>query len=126
MSWTKNDKFRCDGCNKFATPFDSYTPYGCANPTDPEPYDPVEYCEKCAEMNYQNYVTGFKQGSRSGSWMKSHAESRAAKEAGLIWIHNPSLVHIATGRHIFNEYILDSERELYKLKYKPSSCNLTA
>jgi hypothetical protein len=124
MSWTKNDKFICDGCRKFASePFDSYTPYGCANPADPEPYDPVEYCEKCAKQDYEFHLTAFKDGKRSGNWMKSNAESRAAKECGLVWVHNPSLKHKETGREIFNEYILERERDQYEYRYPQQITN---
>ncbi len=34
---------------------DQGTRYGCANPADPEPYDPEYWCKKCAKAEYQKY-----------------------------------------------------------------------
>lgn len=118
MTWTINNKFKCDDCGKLASePFDSETPYGCADPTDPVPYDPTEYCKTCAEKLYSYWQGRFKDGGRGGMWQKSNAEVRAAKEFGLTWVHSPSLVHVVTGHKVFNEYIVEAERDKYVEEY---------
>ena len=86
--WTKNEKFICDHCQRFATPYDSYTPFGCSNPADPEPYDPTEICELCSTKLEISFSNKFKNGSRSGDWCKSKAEVKSAKEYGLIWVNH--------------------------------------
>lgn len=63
-------------------------------------------------------MKSFKEGHRSGNWQKSHAEVKAAKECGLTWIHSPSLVHIVTGVRVFNEYIVEAERDKYVPEYE--------
>ena len=83
--WTKNNKFICDHCQRFATPYDSYTPYGCSNPADPETYDPTEICELCSTKLEIEFESGFKRSNRSGHWQKSIAEQKAAKTCDLEW-----------------------------------------
>ena len=85
MSYTKNGVFICDHCGKFAKQFDSYTPYGCSNPCDPEPYDPTEICESCSQKEEAHRLEQFKRGSIYGDWMKSIAEQNAAEKMSLIW-----------------------------------------
>jgi len=78
---------RCAVCNKFVSyDADSYIPYGCADPENPEPYDPSYLCSEHAEEEYKDYVRDFTNGKRSGEWTKSQAEMRAARECGLAWI----------------------------------------
>lgn len=88
MSYTKNYRIRCDDCGLFCVPFDSETPFGCADPEYPEPYDPYHYCESCSEKLYRKYLEGFRKGKRSGNYEKSNAEMRAAKDCGLVWLHS--------------------------------------
>ena len=83
--WTKNNKFLCDHCGKFAKNYDSYTPYGCSNPESPEPYDPTEFCEPCSKKEELDRIESFKNGGTYGDWMKSQAERNAAKIMGLEW-----------------------------------------
>jgi len=46
----------CNNCSKIVPwDSDSSTAYGCANPSDPEPYDPDFYCKKCAEKEYKRF-----------------------------------------------------------------------
>lgn len=92
MSWTKNDRFICDLCGKFSRKFDDYTPFGCADPGNPEPYDPTEFCESCHQKEYQKWLVIFKGGGLyRGDWQKSDAERKAAKELGLVWIHSEGI-----------------------------------
>jgi len=39
---------------------DSSTHYGCADPGDPEPYDPEFYCKKCANREYEDFSARLK------------------------------------------------------------------
>lgn len=88
MSWDKDGRTRCDMCGKYCSPAtaDSEIPFGCANPEDPEPYDPDHFCENCFADHKANWLKSFKEGSRYGYWEKSRAEQEAAKECGLIWV----------------------------------------
>jgi len=41
-------------CNKYCGYMaDNGTIYGCADPGDPEPYDPDYFCKKCATKEYE-------------------------------------------------------------------------
>lgn len=97
---------QCGHCYKFCTyeEMDSYTPFGCANPCDPEPYDPTYICAKCSDELYHDFVKKFEQGNRDGDWQKSNAERRAAKKMNLIWIHNSERLKL-NGRDLLYEYI---------------------
>lgn len=57
MSWNP----RCGDCGLFTSwrTFDSYIPMGCANPEDPEPYDPEYLCPKCATKRRSRYIQTF-------------------------------------------------------------------
>lgn len=55
------ERHTCTYCSKIVPwDSDSSTAYGCANPCDPEPYDPVFYCKKCAEKGYESFSTRLK------------------------------------------------------------------
>lgn len=89
MSWTKNGRTFCDKCGKFCVPFDEETPFGCANPEAPEPYDPYHYCKPCSKILYKEYLVEFQIGRAvNGMWAKSKAETRAAKKFKLVWLHS--------------------------------------
>lgn len=112
MSFTKNNRMRCDGCFKFIRyPFDSRTTFGCADPEAPEPYDPDDYCRKCSNEMYRRLLKGYLCCARSGDWMKSKAEIRAAKEAELTWV-GQSGFSSQTGRYIYHQYL-----SKWELKY---------
>jgi len=100
---------QCHHCGIFCKyeGMDSYIPYGCPNPADPEPFDPTMICKKCSEKLYNEYMTAFSNGSHFGDWHKSDAEIRAAKDSGLIWIGNSSNI-IWKDRRMFNEYMPES------------------
>lgn len=55
------ERYTCDSCGKIV-PWgaDSSTEYGCANPCEPEPYDPVFYCKKCANKKYKEFCDKLK------------------------------------------------------------------
>lgn len=114
MSWDKHGRSRCDYCYKYALIADSYTPFGCADPTDPEPYDPTDICGRCSEKDYQKWLQTLSAGSRHGNWCKSNGEVRAAKECGLVWVGNTgTLRDVETGSHVMNRYILETEKHRY-------------
>jgi len=98
---------QCHHCGIFCKyeEMDSYTPYGCANPASPEPYDPTDICKKCSAELKLKYLDQFRRGVYNyGDWMKSNAEREAAEECGLVWIGNDSGL-IWNGRKLYNEYI---------------------
>lgn len=83
---TKRGTIICDLCGKFCCPFDSWVPFGCANPEYPEPYDPSHSCKKCFRKHKQEWIDKFNSGSRYGDYQKSKAERDASKESDLVWI----------------------------------------
>ena len=90
MTWTKNGRKICDECGLFASwdGYDEYTPFGCSSYDPPEPHEPNHTCKKCLEKVYKSKLEYFKKGGRQGNWQKSDAEMRAAKESGLVWVHD--------------------------------------
>lgn len=51
----KDDKPRCRNCSKYCGyNADSGTQYGCADPGNPEPYDPIFWCKNCATIEFEN------------------------------------------------------------------------
>ncbi len=103
---------RCGYCNRFVKwNSDSYTPYGCEDPGAPEPYDPVYMCKKHEEEHYLFMLKGFTSGGRSGDWYKSRAEIRAAKEAGLVWVHKGLGEHGTEGYVGPHQYVTQEEYE---------------
>lgn len=82
-----NDRPRCGDCGAFVSyDADQYTPYGCADPEAPEPYDPTYLCKKCSEKDYREWLKKFQAGVRYGNWGKSRGEQRAAKKCGLVYV----------------------------------------
>lgn len=81
---------QCQECGKYSkyTELDSYIPFGCYDPSNPEPYDPVMLCGKCSHNLYEEYKRRFNNGYRGGDWHKADAEIKAAKECGLTWAHS--------------------------------------
>lgn len=68
------NRFTCCLCSKIVPwDSDSSTQYGCADPGEPEPYDPVFYCKKCAEKEYKDFSSKLKE----------------LKEKGVTEIHKP-------------------------------------
>ncbi len=101
----ESDKFTCDDCGRFIRkPYDSSTPFGCANPESPEPYDPEHFCKKCAKKLYESFLKSYSCCGRSGDWQKSDAEIRAAKECNLVWM-GESGFDIRSGRYIYQQYM---------------------
>mgnify|MGYP000857457324 FL=1 len=82
---TKRNTLICDICGLFCKYYDEWTPYGCADPEEPEPYDPSHICKKCFPKVKANWIERFKKGYRSGDWHKSRAEVEAARTCGLAW-----------------------------------------
>jgi len=100
---------QCHECGKFAKykDLDSYIPFGCYDPSNPEPYDPVMLCGKCSDILYNEYKRKFNDGYRGGDWRKSSAEMKAAKECGLMWVHSSGV--IVDGRRVAYSYILNQK-----------------
>lgn len=104
---------KCGYCGRFCIPTDSETPFGCADPEDPEPYDPTFFCDRCTTRLETSWEEAFARGSRSGDWMKSDAEMKAAKMAGLEWVHENGLVDTRTGNEVYYRYIVTAEKHFY-------------
>jgi len=107
----------CIECGVFVNyDADQYTPFGTKSEGyyGPEPYDAEYLCDKHSEKLYRKLLAGYKDGRRSGDWQKSRAEIRAAKEAGLEWIHSSGLVDLRTERDVNYQYIVKSERKFYQ------------
>ena len=115
MSWTKNNRIRCDICGVFCAweKYDEWIPFGCADPGAPEPYDPEHSCHHCSEKEYDTKFSYFTSGGRSGDWQKSSAEVKAAKDAGLEWVGSNGMIDTRTKLDIHHRYILSSEKEYY-------------
>lgn len=79
---------RCAYCGIYLSyDADNYTPYGCANPEAPEPYDPKYLCKKHSEELYNHFIERFEKGNyHCGDYGKSEAEIKAAKKFNLVWI----------------------------------------
>lgn len=82
---TKRNTIICDECGLFCSYFDEYTPFGCADPEYPEPYEPSHICKKCFPKIKKRWIKKFKEGYRYGNYLKSRAEMESAKECGLKW-----------------------------------------
>ncbi len=114
MSWTKNNLIRCDGCGLFCTPVDSLNVFGQASYDPPEPYDPEDYCLRCAYELYLKWDKHFAGGGRSGDWVKSKAEQWAAEKYNLEWVHSSGFVDLRTELDVGYCYILKSEKRFYE------------
>jgi hypothetical protein len=112
MSVDAKVRVRCDGCNRYCRPADSRTTFGCSSYDPPEPCDPDYFCKRCAKDRYVDLKRRYSCCYRSGDWQKSDAEVRAAKEAGLVWIHSNGLTDTYNGRHINYEYVRAVELEV--------------
>lgn len=119
MSWDKHYRTRCDMCNKYCVPADSYTSYGCKSYEPPEPLDPVDLCAKDALKLLDEWRGRFAAGSRQGDWEKSNAERTAAKEHGLSWVGGSGVGMLGTDDFAnAHQYITAEEYErLSKLPY---------
>ena len=107
----------CDACGRFAKQDDStdqYTPFGCADPDNPEPYDPSHICIRCGPEYKAGWEEMFDRNPDAvhwyGDWQKSWAEQEAAKERGLVWLSGDGLGKWTTRRlddpspHTFRAY----------------------
>ncbi len=94
--WTKDYAVKCDTCGKFCRPVDDETPFGCADPENPEPYDPYHYCKGCIKELYKSWDKHFAEGDRSGYYLKSLAEVKAAKKYGLVWVDSGGVGTLGT------------------------------
>jgi hypothetical protein len=115
--WDKNFRARCDTCGKYCLPADEQIPFGCANPEDPEPYDPDHFCAECWPAQKAYWLKSFNEGSRCGYWQKSRAEQEAAEECGLVWVGSNSIGIYNTPSWRFNTYVTKGEHIFFtKLK----------
>jgi len=86
------ERYTCDMCCKIVPwDSDSSTAYGCANPCDPEPYDPVFYCKKCCEKEYEMFSKKLKSLEEQGIlehhkpyWQMPNWCLRAMKDNGWV------------------------------------------
>ena len=106
---------RCGYCGIYVSyEADNYTPFGCADPEAPEPYDPTYLCKKHEEANYQELLKSFREGKVwYGNYNKSKGEIRAAEECGLEWVHGSGLVDERTGYDVHYRYIKKDEKHFY-------------
>lgn len=105
---------RCEDCGLFvAWGADNETPFGTKNYEDPEPLDPIYFCNKHARLYYKKLLEAYRNGSRWGAYIKSKAEVRAAKEAGLEWVHSGGYVDSRSERDVHYTYILKAEKHHY-------------
>jgi hypothetical protein len=123
MSFTKNNHIRCDTCGRLCRPYDEETPFGCADPEYPEPYDPFHYCKPCSKKLYRDWKRRLSESLHYGDWSKSLAEQRAAKELGLVWVHN-GIGTYGTGDYIA-PYQYTTKAEYERLKALPPYKNTT-
>ena len=73
----------CNTCGKFVgyTTGDCGTRYGCADPGDPEPYDPEFWCKKCAD---KKYIESLEKGKKMYLyWCMPNWQIRALETLGL-------------------------------------------
>lgn len=109
MSFCKNHAIICDGCGKFCNPYDEEILFGTKSYEFPEPLDPYHYCKKCYLKNKKKWIHLFRNGSRHGSWQKSKAESEAAKELHLIWVHSNGIGTYGTKSYKLYTYVTKKE-----------------
>jgi len=83
---------RCGHCGRFFSwrqeNYDSYVPWGCANPEYPEPYDPVFVCERCSARMERSLLARFLEvglGPGFSDYQHSRAERRARIQARAYW-----------------------------------------
>ena len=106
---------RCVRCGVFVGwDADNSTPFGCADPENPEPPDPEYLCRKHEQDEYKILLRRYKEGYRGGDWQKSRAETKAAKRAGLEWVHSDGFVDLRTELDVHYQYILTSEKAFYE------------
>jgi hypothetical protein len=115
----RRDRPRCSHCGVYVSyKADNYTPFGCADPENPEPYDPSYMCAKHAQENYLDCLARFKSGSRYGNWNKSNGEMRAANECTLIWIGSEGIGMLGTENFV-SGYRYVEQTEYDRLKQFP-------
>ena len=115
---TKRNTIICDICGLFCRPVDDWTPFGCANPEYPEPYDPSHICKKCWKGVKEEWIKGFKKGNRSGDYQKSRAEIEAAEECGLKWVDSSGIGMLGT-KNFADPYQYISKEEYERLDKLP-------
>ena len=105
----------CAECGLFVSyDADNYTPFGSQGYDGLEPLDPEYLCAEHSEAEYEKLLKSYKDGYRSGNWNKSRAETRAAKKAGLEWVHSSGYVDLRTEQDIHYGYIKKSEKRFYE------------
>ena len=88
---------KCNNCSKFVKyTADTGTYYGCADPEEPEPYDPIFWCEKCAQKEKDKYTTELcsskKDELNKPFWMMPNWAINSMKEAGWIFSDKPHMI----------------------------------
>lgn len=116
---TKKGTLICDICGLFCKYYDQWTPYGCADPSQPEPYDPCHICKKCFPKVKEDWIKKFKSGERTGDWTKSRAEEEAAEECSIKWVGSNGIGSLNTKDFAnAHQYISKEEHDrLSKLPY---------
>lgn len=79
-------KPRCINCSKYCGYWaDTGTIYGCADPGDPEPYDPYYWCKVCAEEQENKMINSLLENPNSKIhkpyWIMPHWANNALEKA---------------------------------------------
>ena len=113
MTWCANGAVICDRCGLFCRPVDSFAPFGGRGPEGLDPPEDEHLCAKCSLIVQDEWARRFAAGHVSGDWHKSRAEQKAAKEAGLEWVHDSGFVDERTGKDVHYRYIRTAEKAHY-------------
>lgn len=112
------DQLRCYFCGRFLRhPYDSRVIFGGTGPEGLDPHDPDFFCKRCSTKLYKELLVKYKCCYREGDYEKSRAEIKAAKEAGLVWVHGTGFVEKSTGRDICYQYIREVDRNWRYVPY---------
>lgn len=109
---TKRGSIICDECGKFSSYYDQWTPFGCADPEYPEPYEPSHICKRCFTAVKKRWIDSFKSGYRNGDYGKSMAEQEAAEETGLTWVGSNGVGKYGTPEYINFRYVSKDDPRL--------------
>ena len=106
---------RCSECGLFVGyDADNYTPFGGTGFEGLDPHDPEYLCNKHSKAEYKRLLKAYRGSYRGGDYLKSKAEIRAAREAGLEWVHSTGFVDLRTERDVSYCYILASDKKFYE------------
>ena len=92
---------RCVKCSKYCGYLaDMGNRYGCADPGDPEPYDPDYWCKVCAKKEEAEMVKSLLENPNSKThkpyWIMPHWANNALKKAGWGLSKEPHMIEKLT------------------------------